>query len=553
MAHMSREPDLDVVIIGAGFGGIRALYETRKRGLSARVIETASDVGGAWFWNKYPGARTDSESWIYCFAFDKDLQEEWDWPERYPNQPQVQAYIRHVAERFDLLRDIQLNTRVNSAVFDENSDVWTVTTDAGEEVVARSIISATGALSAPKEIPFPGLDDFKGEWHVTGRWPEESVDFSGKRVAVIGTGASGIQLIPLVASVAKNLTVFQRTANYALPARNYSLDELQRKSIKSRYDEIWQRVSVQAMGMDMNPANRLIGDVTPEERELILEAGWEEGGFRYFLETFDDVFYDPDSNAAVSEFVRKKIRTIVKDPATAEILCPKRDHPLGGKRPPLGNFYFETFNRDNVDLVDISGNAIEAITENGLRLADGTEHEFDMIIFATGFDALTGALSRIDIRGLDGRSLKEKWDDGVRTHLSLTVDEFPNFFMITGPQIPFANAPAIVEPSVEAIADALTLLEEKNQTRILVRSEAVDEYNEMLNTIYNQTIFPAGEKLGAWWVGTNVEGKNFSVAMNFGGFPNWLASVRAEAASGFEHYEFSNAPQATPVKKPATV
>jgi cation diffusion facilitator CzcD-associated flavoprotein CzcO len=326
---MSHESDVDVVVIGAGFAGVRMLAEAKRKGLTARLFEAGSDVGGAWYWNKYPGARTDSESWVYCFGFDKELQDEWDWPERYPNQPQVQAYIKHVVERFDLGSSITFNARVASSVFDEDCDLWTTTTDTGETLVSRFLVSATGPLSAPLDPPYPGLADFRGDWYLTARWPDEKIDFTGKRVGVIGTGASGIQVTPLVAAVADHLTVFQRTANYAIPARNYVLDDLQRQSIKARYDDIWEQVSKQAMGMAMNPANRVNGDVTDEERDKLLEAAWEEGGFRFFLETFDDVFYNPESNAAVSEFIRNKIRTIVKDPATAELLCPKPDHPIG--------------------------------------------------------------------------------------------------------------------------------------------------------------------------------------------------------------------------------
>ncbi|UZG59897.1 flavin-containing monooxygenase [Rhodococcus opacus] len=542
--YMSHESDVDVVIIGAGFAGVRMLVEAKRQGLTARLFEAGSDVGGAWYWNKYPGARTDSESWVYCFGFDKDLQDEWDWPERYPNQPQVQAYIKHVVERFDVGSSITFNARVESSVFDEDRDLWTTTTDTGETLVSRFLVSATGPLSAPLDPPYPGLADFRGDWYLTARWPDEKIDFTGKRVGVIGTGASGIQVTPLVAAVADHLTVFQRTANYAIPARNYVLDDLQRQSIKARYDDIWEQVSKQAMGMAMNPANRVNGDVTEEERDKLLEAAWEEGGFRFFLETFDDVFYNPESNAAVSEFVRNKIRTIVKDPATAELLCPKPDHPIGAKRPPLENFYYQAFNRPNVDLVDVSDNAIADVSENGIRLTDGTEVELDVIIFATGFDALTGALTRIDVRGRGGVTLAEKWADGPRTHLAMTVDEFPNFFMIAGPQIPFANAPAMVEPTVETISQAIATLEEQGLTRVEVDPAAVEEYNELLSAYYNATIFPAGAKLRAWWLGTNVSGKKLGVAMNFGGYPTWVNAVKAEAAEGFQHYTFSSAPDA---------
>jgi cyclohexanone monooxygenase len=323
--------------------------------------------------------------------------------ERYPTQPQVLSYLRHVAERFGMRRDIQFGTRVRSAVFDEANDVWNVTTEAGEWCVCRCLVSACGLLSAAHEPPFPGLGDFSGEWFLTARWPHEAVDFTGKRVAVVGTGASGIQLIPIVAETASALTVFQRTANYVLPARNYVLRDARRQAIKANYDQVWAQVSRQAMGMPRDPANRVVAEVTPEEHQRILAAGWEEGGFRYFLETFDDIFLDPKSNEVASAFVRDKIRTIVRDLDTAERLCPREDHPLGAKRPPWGHFYYETYNRGHVELVDVSGNAVEDVTPGGVRLADGTVYEADIIVFAMGFDAMTGALSSMDIRGGAGR------------------------------------------------------------------------------------------------------------------------------------------------------
>jgi cation diffusion facilitator CzcD-associated flavoprotein CzcO len=537
------EQDFDVLVIGAGFGGLRMLHEARERGFSVRLLEAESDVGGTWRVNRYPGARTDCESSVYCFSFDQALWDEWDWSERYPTQPQVESYLRHVADRFDMRRDIQFDTRVESAVFDEEQDLWTVTTSSGEQLVSRFLVGAAGPLSAVKEPDFPGLSSFQGEWHVTGRWPEQPVDFANKRVAVIGTGASGMQLIPIVAKVASQLTVFQRTANYGLPARNYALDDIERQAMKNNYEQIWQQAAAQPMGMPMNLANRTIGDVTPEEANSILEAGWEEGGFRFFLESFDDVFVDPASNQVVSDFIRNKIRTIVKDPATAELLCPKRDHPFGAKRPPLTHFYYETYNRDNVSLVDISSNAIAEIVPNGVKLEDGSVHQADIIVFAIGFDALTGALTRIDIRGRGGRTLSDKWSSGPRTHLSIAVDEFPNFFMVSGPQIPFANATGIIEPGVESIGAAMTRTVEQGHTRIEAKQEACEEYNALLESFWGATIFPAGEKLRAWWVGTNVEGKPAGVAMHFGGFPNFVASVRAEAEAGFENFRFSSTPE----------
>lgn len=385
---------------------------------------------------------------------------------------------------------------------------------------------------------------------MTASWPHEPVDFTNKRVAVIGTGASGIQLIPLVAEIASRLTVFQRTANYVLPARNYVLHDAQRQAIKAGYDKIWQQISRQAMGMPMNPANRTFGDVTPEELERIPAGGWEEGGFRYFLETFDDIFVNRESNRAASEYVRNKIRAIVKDPATAELLCPKDDHPLGAKRPPLGHYYYETFNRENVELVDISGNAIDAITPSGVRLADGSEYQADVIVFAMGFDAMTGSLTAIDIRGRDGVSIAEKWSNGPRTHLALTIDGFPNFFMIAGPQIPFANAPVMTEPASEWIGAVISHMDAHCYSCAEPTSEAVEAYVQEVARFFNATIFPDGDHIGSWFSGANVPGKTHGVALlNFGGFPNYVAQVNREAELGFPNYQFSSNRKLTSVDR----
>jgi cyclohexanone monooxygenase len=374
---------------------------------------------------------------------------------------------------------------------------------------------------------------------MTARWPHQGVDWSGKKVAVIGTGASGIQLIPIVAETAAELTVFQRTANYILPARNYVLHDAQRERIKRDYAKVWEQTSKQPMGMPMNLAPCGFNDCSPEEQQRILEAGWEEGGFRYFLETFNDIFTNPEANAAVSEFARNKIRAIVKDKDTAELLCPREDHPLGAKRPPLGHYYYETFNQDHVHLVDVLDNPIADVTPTGLRLADGTEYEADVIIFATGFDAMTGSQTSIDMRGRNGQTLADKWSNGPRTHLALTVDDFPNFFLIAGPQIPFANAPVMIEPSAEWIGQAIDHTRAGGHTRIEPTPEAVEEYNQEVLAYYHATIFPAGENIRSWFVGANTPGKAFGVALNFGGFPNFIAQVTAEAERGYEHYRFS--------------
>jgi cation diffusion facilitator CzcD-associated flavoprotein CzcO len=529
-------PDFDVVVIGAGFGGLRMLYEARRRGLSARVLEAGTDVGGTWYWNRYPGARTDTEAWAYCFEFDKQLQDEWDWQERYPSQPEVLGYLRHVADRLDLRRDIVFGARVSSAVFDEERDVWTVGTESGESLVSRYLVGATGLLSVPHQPPFPGVEDFTGEWYLTARWPDAPVDFTGKRVALVGTGSTGVQLAPIIAETASRLTVLQRTANYVLPGRNHVIHDGQRQAIKAGYDKIWDRTNRNGAGMAMEPADRMFADVGPEQQRRILEAGWEDGGFGFFLKTFDDMFVSEESNAAAADLVREKIRSVVQDPATAELLCPKPDHPLGAKRPPVGHLYYETFNRDNVELVDISENAIAAVTPTGLRLEDGTEQEFDMIVFGLGFDALTGSLASIDLRGRSGLSIADRWKDGPRTHWGLTVDGFPNLFLISGPHIPFANIPRVVEPCAEWIGRAIEYANDHDATRIEPTPEAVEEFQVEVDMFYNATLFPAGVKLRSWFVGTETDGKTASPAIYFGGYPNYVAGITKEAYEGFPHY-----------------
>jgi cation diffusion facilitator CzcD-associated flavoprotein CzcO len=360
----TKTTDFGAVVIGAGFGGLRILHELRQRGISARVIEAGSDVGGTWYWNRYPGARTDSEAWVYCFSFSEEVQQEWNWKERFPAQPEVLEYLNFVADRFDLRRDIQFGTRVRSAVYDESTNVWTVTTDKDETYTSTFLITATGPLSHPLDPPFEGLDSFEGDWYLTARWPKRPVDFTGKRVGLVGTGATGVQVAPVVAEQAAHLTVFQRTPNYVIPANNRPLTDDERTAIKARYDEIWDQTQRHVFAFSMDPANRTRADVTPEQQREVLEAGWRTGGFQYLFETFDDLLVDEESNEAAAEFLRSKIREIVKDPQTAELLCPK-GYPLGGKRPPLGHSYYETFNRDNVTLVDVSMDPIERVTPKG--------------------------------------------------------------------------------------------------------------------------------------------------------------------------------------------
>ncbi|WP_244461507.1 NAD(P)/FAD-dependent oxidoreductase [Rhodococcus sp. ZPP] len=528
----SRNEEFDAVVVGAGIGGMRMLHELRQLGLSVKVIEAAPEVGGTWFWNRYPGARTDSESWVYAYSFSKELQDEWDWSERFATQPEALAYLKYVADRFDMRKDILFNTRVNSAIYDEQSNEWTITTEQGGTYTCKYFIPASGLLSLPYKPDFKGLNNFQGEWYVTGNWPEEKVDFTGKRVAVIGTGATAVQVIPIVALTAKQLTVFQRTPNYVMPGRNYVLTEDERQSIRANSDTIWAMARQHFFGFAMAPAGRVMADYTPEEQQKILEGGWEAGGFRFIFETFDDLLVNDESNAVASEFVRNKIRAIVNDPATAEMLCPK-DYPLAGKRPPLGHFYYETFNRDNVSLVDVSNNPITEISKNGVRVGND-EYEADVIIFATGFDAGTGALTHMNVQGRGGVTLKEKWEHGPRTHLGIGVDAFPNMFMISGPQTPFANIPVVIEGAVEWIGQAIKSLRDNGLDRIEATPDATEAWNDHIAQIVNATVLSKGKR--SWFFGDNVPGKAHASLFYFGGAGEYRRECLASADNNYDGF-----------------
>lgn len=532
---MGNTQHFDAVVIGAGFSGLRMLWELRQLGLTVRVIEAAPDVGGTWYWNRYPGARTDSESWVYAFSFSKDLQDEWNWTERYPTQPEALAYLQHVADRFDMRRDIEFETRMESAIYDETTSRWTVTTDHGDQYTCRYFIPATGVLSLPYTPPFPGIESFEGESYVTGRWPDKPVDFTGKRVAVIGTGATAIQAIPIIAQTAAQVLVFQRTPNYVLPARNYTISDDERQAIRSTYDTVWEQAREHFFGVAMENPVGALKDATPAEQQRILEYGWEIGGFRYIFETFSDLLIDDQSNEVAAEFIRNKIRAIVRDPETAELLCPK-DYPLVGKRPPLGHFYYEAFNRDNVSLIDISENPITEITAHGVRTATD-EHQADVIIFATGFDAVTGTLKSLDMRGTGGVLLRDKWDSGPRTHLGIAIDGFPNMFLICGPQTPFANLPVVIDGIVDWIGQAIRFLEENGFTAMEATPDAVEAWGKHMDELVNATVLARGKR--SWFLGDNIPGKTHAVLFYFGGVGNYRQECRGAAESGFKGFEFA--------------
>ena len=522
--------EIDVVVVGAGFGGLYALYRLRGLGLSVQVYEAGEGIGGTWFWNRYPGARCDVESLAYSYAFSRELERDWDWSERYASQPEILEYAHHVAERFDLNRDIQLETRVVSALYEEDRGRWTVRTERGKQVSAQFCVMATGCLSARNIPDFPGLERYTGQHFHTGDWPEEGVELEGKRVGIIGTGSTAIQAIPILAEQASELFVFQRTPNFSMPARNTPMDPDYQNRAKANYDAFRVPFISGMFGLDFNPNDRLGADATQEERSQVFEERWSAGGLGV-VGAFADLFVDKEVNEAAAEFIRGKIREIVHDPEVAELLCP--DTPVGCKRPCADTNYFETYNRPNVTLVDIRNAPIEEITETGLRTG-GRHYDLDCIIFATGFDAMTGALLRIDIRGRAGVSLEEKWAEGPKTYLGLGVVGFPNLFTITGPGSPsvLANMIPGIEQHVNWIADCLVHMRERGLGRIEATPEAEAHWVGHVNEIADRTIYPT---CNSWYVGANIPGKP-RVFMPYLGFPRYVEKCEQVVANGYEGF-----------------
>ncbi len=533
----ARTTDFDAIVVGGGLGGLYALHRLRRLGLKARAFEAGSGVGGTWFWNRYPGARCDVESLEYSYAFDNDLQQEWHWPERYGNQSEILQYINHVADRFDLRKDVQLNTRVTAADFDPGRNVWTVKTDRGDTVTAPFCIMATGNLSTPRVPNFKGIEAFKGKWYHTGLWPHEGVDFTGLRVGIIGTGSSGVQSIPIIAAQAKHLTVFQRTANFSLPARNTPMDPEIEAQHKAQYTERRLAAYDTPFGIaGFPPPTKSALDVAPEEREAQYEAKWAEGGSISFLYSYTDILVNKASNDTASEFVRNKIRAMVKDPVTAELLAPK-DHPIGTKRLCLDTNYYETYNRDNVTLVNARETPIEGLTAKGVRTS-AAEYEFDAIVFATGFDAMTGALKEIDIRVGNGPTLAEKWDGGPTTYLGLMVAGFPNMFTITGPGSPSVKTQMIVaiEQHMDWIADCLSAMRARGMTRIEPTVDAERNWVQHVNDVADSTLYPLAN---SWYVGANIPGKPRVFMPYVGGFAGYKKRCDAVAANDYEGFAIS--------------
>lgn len=519
--------------MGAGFAGLYLLHRLRSIGVSARAFEAGSGIGGTWFWNCYPGARCDVESIDYSYSFDPELEQEWEWSERYPSQAEVLRYLEHVADRFDLHRDIQLETRVTAATFDEQDGRWTVTADRGESWSAQHLLLATGCLSAAQIPEIDGLDAFEGDWYHTARWPKEPVSFAGKRVGVIGTGSTGIQIVPELAAEAQHLYVFQRTANFSVPNVNAPLEPQALREQKARYREHRQAARESFLGVPLAPVAESALALPPDEVEREFEARWQKGGGMQMLTVYGDLLVDKQANDTIAEFVRRKIRETVRDPATAELLTP-RDYPLGTKRLAQDDGYFETFNRDNVTLVDIRKAPIERITRTGLVTADA-EYELDTIVFATGFDAVTGPLFAIDIRGRDGATLRDSWADGPRSYLGLAAAGFPNMFVITGPGSPsvLSNMVVSIEQHVDWIADAIAYLRDHGLQRIEAATDAQEQWTAHVAEVGNATLFPLAD---SWYVGANVPGKPRVFLPYLGGVGPYRKICDEVAAKGYEGF-----------------
>lgn len=529
--------ELDALVIGAGFSGLYQLLCLRDRlGLSVKVLEAADGVGGTWYWNRYPGARCDSESHVYWYTFSPELMREWEWSERYPGQAEILRYLNFAADKFDLKRDIRFNTRVTGAQYDEAANRWTVRTDTGERFSARFLITAVGCLSTANVPAIPGLESFRGDWYHTGQWPHEGVDFTGKRVGMIGTGSTGIQAAPVIAAQAEHLTVFQRTANYSVPARNVPLTPEFKQYVKQNAAEIRALTHQTYNGMAFKVSEQKAVETPPDEREKIYEAAWERGGLQ-FRASFQDMLVSAEANGSAADFIKRKIRSIVQDPETAAILS-DIDHPYAAKRPPIDTNYFETFNRPNVSLVNVKATPIERISETGICTTQA-EYPVDIIVFATGFDAMTGPLLRLDIRGRDGLALKDVWQEGPRNYLGLQVAGFPNLFTITGPGSPsvLCNMPVAIEQHVDWITDCIRTMGEKGLERIEAQPEAVEKWVAEVNEAAHRTLLPLAKH--SWYLGANIPGKPRVFMPYAGGLVRYREICQNVAAEGYTGFTLS--------------
>jgi cation diffusion facilitator CzcD-associated flavoprotein CzcO len=528
---------LDALVVGAGFSGLYALHRLRGLGLSVRLAERGAGVGGTWYWNRYPGARCDIESVDYQFSFSPELLDEWEWTERYAAQPEILRYLEFVADRLDLRRDIELETAVTAARYDEERDRWWVSTDRGVEYDVRFLALAVGNLSVPKPPAFPGLGSFAGDWYMTARWPDEPVDLRGKRVGVVGTGSTGIQVITVTAEVAAELWVFQRTPNYSMPAHNGPLDPELQREVKRTYAARRRTAEQAEAGVPFPPPEKRAREVSEDERRRMYEEGWARGGINSLSYAFTDFHSDEFANATGAEFTREKIRAIVRDPDVAALLSPA--HHIGTKRTCVDTGYYEVYNRPNVHLVDIRRALIERITPRGIRTADA-EYDLDVIVFAIGFDAMTGPFLDIDLRGREGVSLRERWAGGPRTCLGLTVAGFPNMFLITGPGSPgvLSNMVVSIEQHVDWLADCIAHLRERGLDVIEATPEAEAGWVDHVNEVAAATLYP---EASSWYVGANVPGKPRVFMPYVGGCGRYRAECDEVAAQGYRGFRLSRA------------
>ena len=501
---ISKKIELDAVVVGAGFSGLYMLLTLREAGYSVKAFEKGEGVGGVWYWNRYPGARCDTESFSYNYTFSEELFQEWTWSSRYPEQPEILAYLNYVANKFHLRKDIQFSTTIQSAHYNERTNRWNIQTDNKQHISAKYFISGVGCLSASNLPKIKGLDDFKGKWYHTGHWPHEKVHFKGKKVGIIGTGSSGVQSIPEIAKEAERLFVFQRTPQYVAPANNYPYTNEEMNRLKTNFQLLKQQMKSTMFGMPNDAPNKSALDDSDEERQKIYEEAWKKGGF-YLATSYNDLLVNEKSNETIAQFFRGKIKEIINNPDLANALQP--NYYYGTKRPILGTNFYETFNRSNVELVNLKETPIKEIYDQGVRTIK-EEYDLDILVFATGYDGMTGPLFKIDIRGRDGLSLKDKWDEGAstRTYLGLMTAGFPNFFMITGPESPsvLSNMPLCIEQHVDWIIDCINYLEENSFDVIEAKREAEDRWSQHCREIAESTLYT---KTDSWYTGANIEGK----------------------------------------------
>jgi cation diffusion facilitator CzcD-associated flavoprotein CzcO len=532
-----QKADYDVIAVGAGFAGLGLIHYMREAGLSIRVFDKASDIGGTWTWNRYPGAASDSECYYYCLTFSKELLQEWKWTVRYPGWEENLSYMHFVADKCDMWPHIELNTEIVSADFQEDSGLWLVKTGGGDEYTAKYFVSAMGMISEPVIPKFKGMENFKGECFHSARWPE-GLDYAGKRVGIIGAGATTVQMLPVLAETAASATVFQRTANFIMPAVQKPMTPEWEKEIKENYDEIIAKCRNHVFGMAFDsPVGRTIAETPAEEVQKILEEHWPQGSFRFVFETFDDLLGDPESNRVAGDFVIGKMKERVNDPAVAEMLTPK-GYPFFAKRPPLDHHYYEAYNRDNVKLVDINEQEpIVEFTETGIRTTEN-EYEFDIIVLATGFQAYTGAQEALPIRGREGLLLRDKWDTVSSSIMGVFVAEFPNLFMITGPQAPFANLPTSIEQNIMYIVDCIKKMESEGYDLCEPQQKAEDDWVKHVAEVHEQTLMAQGDKVHSWMMGANLENRKPRVLIYYGGANVYYDMMRTSVDSGFPEVHF---------------